>query len=231
MPASRDDKAAGGDLELAKWLALATMAIDHYGKIVEPALIAETHAIGRLSFPLFAAIIALRLAEKPDRALRYAKRLLPWAVISQPAYVMAGREWFEGNVMFTLLAGVLAIWLIDRFTASRRPYPLIAAAALAPAAWFTDFGTLGAAMIPVLCCLERARPDATLWATGPLALAANLVPSWPPLILADLPALASGAFLALTLKLDLNLPRLPTHMFYGFYPAHLLTFHLWDLYV
>ena len=47
------------DLELAKWIALITMAVDHYGKIVDDSVFLETHAIGRISFPLFAAIIGM----------------------------------------------------------------------------------------------------------------------------------------------------------------------------
>ena len=61
---------AHGDLELAKWIALIAMVIDHYGKIVEPSLYLETHAIGRVSFPLFAAIVGTRLALHPSLGAR-----------------------------------------------------------------------------------------------------------------------------------------------------------------
>ena len=69
------------------------MFIDHYGKIVEPDLYLPTHAIGRLSFPLFATIIGTRLALRPDLAKRYLKRLLPWALVSQPVFVFWRLGW------------------------------------------------------------------------------------------------------------------------------------------
>jgi hypothetical protein len=42
-----------GALEGAKWVALVTMTIDHYGKIVDPSVMLVTHCSRRLSFPLF----------------------------------------------------------------------------------------------------------------------------------------------------------------------------------
>lgn len=85
------------ELELAKWVAIATMAVDHYGKIVEPDLYEPTHMIGRVSFPLFAAIIGYRLAFTPRLAGTYLNRLVSWAIVSQPVYVIAGRERHEGE--------------------------------------------------------------------------------------------------------------------------------------
>jgi len=58
-------------LELLKWIALVAMTLDHYGKIVDPSIFEETHAIGRLAYPLFAWIIASRLSTKPALAQKY----------------------------------------------------------------------------------------------------------------------------------------------------------------
>lgn len=209
---------------------MLSMVIDHYGKIVEPSLYLETHAIGRVSFPLFATIIGLRLAFRPDLATRYLKRLLPWALISQPVYVLAGKNWYDGNILLTLFIGVLATVLLRRFVQRRSPYDIAAVIALIPLAWFVDFGILGAAMIPVTAKLASRRPRAGLWASGPLGLAANLTPDWPPLQSVDWAVLLATAVALASAKARLGLPRLPTHAFYAFYPAHILALHFMDLY-
>lgn len=206
------------------------MIIDHYGKIVEPSLYLETHAIGRVSFPLFATIIGLRLAIRPDLATRYLKRLLPWALISQPIFVLAGRDWYDGNILLTLFIGVLATILLRRFVQGRSPYDIAAVIALIPLACFVEFGILGAAMIPVTAELAARRPRAGLWASGPLGLAANLTPDWPPLQSIDWAVLLATAVALISVKARLGLPRLPTHVFYAIYPAHILALHFMDLY-
>jgi len=217
-------------LELAKWLALVTMAVDHYGKIVEPSLYLETHAIGRLSFPLFATIIGVRMARRPDLASVYWKRLLPWAVVSQPVFVLAGRDWYDGNIMLTLLIGVLATDLIRQYNSNHSTYLIVCIAGLIPAACFVEFGILGAAMIPATAALATRHPQAGLWASGPLGLAAGLTPAWPPLQWVDSVALLSSFVAVGSTRLRLRLPRLPTHLFYGFYPAHILVLHFYDIY-
>lgn len=217
--------------ELAKWVAILTMAIDHYGKIVAPDLFLETHAIGRVAFPLFAAIIGLRLADRPSRAAAYLKRLLPWAVVSQPVFVLVGRDWLDGNIMITLAIGVTVVFLLERFRQSPSPVWVLGLLALLPIAWFCEFGILGAAMIPAMALIGARHVKAGLWATGPLGLVANIVPAWPPLTWVDLAALASSLIMILSVNLNLRLPRLPSQAFYAFYPAHLLALHFYDLYV
>lgn len=86
------------------------MAVDHYGKIVAADLYEPTHIIGRVSFPLFAAIIGYRLVFAPRLAGTYLERLVPWAIVSQPVYVIAGREWHEGHIHFSVALGWHWCW-------------------------------------------------------------------------------------------------------------------------
>jgi hypothetical protein len=217
-------------LEVAKWTALVTMAIDHYGKIVEPDLYVETHAIGRLSFPLFAMIVGARLALRPQLAGRYARRLLPWALVSQPIYVMVGRPWGTGNILFTLLLGVGATVLVERLQENRLSGNVATAALLlSPLAFLVEYGPIGIAIVPATALLVRHWGDAALWATGPFGLAANLDPTIPPLEAVDFFALGSSVVARGSVAASVSLPRLPTHAFYAFYPGHLLALHLWDL--
>jgi hypothetical protein len=217
------------DLELAKWVAVVTMAIDHYGKIVDPTLYYATHAIGRLAFPLFAAIIGMRLAQQPDLATAYLKRLAPWAMISQPVFVLAGREWYEGNVLLTLLLGVGAMMLVRRYAAGRSIFAGAGILVLIQLSWFVEFGPVGVAMIPAIAHLAKWRPTAGLLASGPIGVAANLSVAWPLLQLVDAASIFASAIALPSTRANLRLPRLPTHFFYGFYPAHLLALHFFDL--
>jgi hypothetical protein len=198
---------AQADLELAKWLALVTMAIDHYGKIVDDSVFLETNAIGRVSFPLFAAIIGIRLATRPELARRYLRYLIPWALVSQPVFVLVGREWHEGNIMFTLALGVLAafVWRHPTLPEWSRS---AAFAAILGASAFVDYGPIGVLMIPATAWLFGRSHTVGVAAVGPLGLAANLIPSSPPLQIADLAALLASPILFLSLKGQIRLPRL-----------------------
>ena len=218
------------DLELAKWLAVATMAVDHYGKIVDETVFLETHAIGRVSFPLFAAIIGIRLAMRPELDARYLRYLVPWAIVSQPVFVLAGRDWHDGNILFTLALGVAAT-IVWRHRAAMRDLTFAGAlAAIAAASVFVDFGPVGVAMIPATAYIVTRSGYAGLAAIGPMGLAANMNAGWPPFDLVDLTALLASPILMLSIKMKIRLPRLPTQFFYAFYPGHLLALHLYDLY-
>lgn len=215
--------------EPAKLAAILAMAVDHYGKIVDLDLFEQTHALGRIAFPLFAAIVGARLARDPGLAPRYLRNLVLWALASQPVYVVCGRDWLDLNIFFTLALGVVATAFLQSCDSRGDRLHLAGLAAAAIASTFVDYGPLGVAAIPIMT-LALARFGATgLWLAGPVGLAANVVWALPPLEAADFVALAAGPVLAATGLVRLRLPRLPAIAFYAFYPAHLLAFHLWDL--
>jgi hypothetical protein len=221
---------AEADLEPAKWLAIVTMAIDHYGKIVDETLFLQTHAIGRVSFPLFAAIIGIRLAMRPERDERYLRHLIPWAIVSQPVFVLAGRGWYDGNILITLALGVAATLVLRRREAMTDLSFAAAITAILAASVLVDFGPVGVAMISATAYLVTRSGTAGLAAVGPMGLAANLNAGWPPFDLVDLTALLASPILILSVRAKIRLPRLPTQFFYAFYPGHLLALHFYDLY-
>lgn len=103
------------DTDFLKLIAIVTMLIDHAGAIFFPEM-DIFRVIGRLAFPLFAYCICVGCAYTHD-IRRYALRLLFFGIISQPFYVFAFHsEWMLPNIMFTLLAGVLCIWCIQKNT-------------------------------------------------------------------------------------------------------------------
>ena len=225
----RSDTSQHADIELAKWLAIGAMIIDHFGKIVEPDLLEPTHAIGRVAFPVFATIIGIRLAVRPDLAVTYLKRLLPWAIVSQPVFVFVGRDWYDGNILLTLIAGVLVFMLVRQFGECRRALAPYGLALLLPFAWFCEFSVIGVAIIPITALFASWQRNAAVLAAGPLGVVANCSLAWPPLSLIDVSAVLATVIMAVSFRCAVELPRLPAYFFYGFYPAHLLAFHVIDV--
>jgi hypothetical protein len=96
-----------------KILAIFLMIVDHIGLFFFPNLIIF-RVIGRLSFPLFAFLIA-NGAIYTKNINSYLKRLFIFALISQIPFYFAnnaiGQEWYL-NVLFTLFLGLFAIKII-----------------------------------------------------------------------------------------------------------------------
>ncbi|MDD6350778.1 MAG: TraX family protein [Lachnospiraceae bacterium] len=124
MERSRTGDISGFQLKL---LALVTMAIDHIGAVLveqspyytEPSygsLDSVLRTIGRLAFPLFCFFIVEGFHYTRNRK-KYAIRLLIFALVSEIPFDMAfNGSILEGNynnVGFTLLTGMLSIWVLD----------------------------------------------------------------------------------------------------------------------
>lgn len=201
-------------LEGLKWLALAAMLIDHGTKIVFYGWMWEGHLVGRLAWPLFALIVAERVAISPGLWERYLRRLLPWALVAQPAFMgVSGTS--QLNVLWSLVAGVALC------QPRRQPALALGGLVLAP---FCEFGPVGPLSVPLLVAAHRrwGRAVAVLLC-GPLALLANFPTDYP---LHALPALLATPVAAVA---ALPAPRLPGPVYYLIYPAHL--YALWGWYV
>ena len=100
--------------ELLKIVAIITMVIDHVGRILYPDLL-YLQIIGRLSFPLFAYLVVLRV-ESTKKPRRYMLTLLIFALISQVPYVYAFQiQPFERlNILFSLFLSTVTIYFFIR---------------------------------------------------------------------------------------------------------------------
>ena len=218
-------------LEFLKWLALAAMTLDHYGKIVDPSVNEPTHAIGHLAYPLFAWVLASRLTGKKELAAKYLVWLLSFAVLSQPVFVIAGKTWMQWKIMFTLFFGVVAYLGID---AARNRRVGLAGAQLAVAvsgSVFAEYGFFGVMLIPALIyCLQRGQ-DTALVALAPLSLAANITFPAPHFSSLDWFAALTAPAVYLARVNRISIPCMPKLFFYVYYPGHIYAFHVLDLYV
>lgn len=100
-----------------QWLALATMTIDHLTRYVLPAgweLGWAGSSLGRIAFPLFAAMVAWHGLFNTRNPLRYARRILVIGLAAQLPYMLMPRasDAFILNVCFTLALGLAwGAWL------------------------------------------------------------------------------------------------------------------------
>lgn len=99
-----------------KLLAVITMVIDHIGFLFFPESIVF-RLIGRISFPLFAFLVAVGFTHTKNVHL-YLRRLTFFAVISQIPFVyfetLAGNINPGLNILFTLTVGVLTLLCITK---------------------------------------------------------------------------------------------------------------------
>src|SRR4030095_2808788 len=211
-----------GQLEALKWIALASMFLDHFGRhLLGWGQDTWVFALGRIAFPLFALVLALSLARagvRAARAARTARRLALWCAVSVLPSIWARGEPSLVNVLGTLGLGAALCWAIAS------PAPMVWRAAVCLAATVgsrgVEFGLPGVFVIPAiyLWCTQR-QPEAALLALVFFLLTVWLNTSfggWPGLwgTLAVLPV---GGGVG---RLAVSVPRLQ-FAFYLVYPLHL----------
>jgi len=89
---------------------MAAMLIDHIGAVFFPDAL-WMRIIGRISFPLFAWGIAMGYS-RTRNLLRYGARLLVTGLVTQLPYSQLFGSGYL-NICFTLLAGLVVIWLYN----------------------------------------------------------------------------------------------------------------------
>ena len=123
------------DTDLLKLVAMATMFIDHIGKMCFPQY-NIMRIIGRIAFPIYAYCIAVGCVYTRNH-LKYLTRIVWLGLIVQPLYVVAMghtnsrmyaisfaenpvgavinfyvNSWNKPSIMLTLVMGILVIWTI-----------------------------------------------------------------------------------------------------------------------
>ena len=212
---------ADGGLEFVKWVALAAMLVDHTGALLFGQDTSSiTYCIGRLSFPLFAFVLACKLGVTANgdasAILRTVRRLFAWALISFVPFYLALERLWTPNIFFTLALGALACWVWRApFQQGRKA---LAYAGIFVASFGCDYFAPGvflilsvyvlcrqpclqAAVATFLCCIAIAYLTSSLWTLLAIPIAAA------------------------TCGIRMNMPRLKW-LFYAIYPLHLLAIAL-----
>ncbi len=132
-----------------KLLAIITMVIDHIGFFFFPQFI-WLRLIGRISFPLFAWLIA-NGAYHTHNSNGYLRRLFLFALISQLPFLLANglvNPYFHDlNVFFTLFLGLVAIVLIKRTKRKILWAGITVLCAVLAQVLQTDYGGFGVAVV------------------------------------------------------------------------------------
>lgn len=225
-------------LDLVKWLALASMAIDHL-RFVLPGhpLLGWCFVPGRLAFPLFCLALAANLARsRPGVFGRSEQRHLGWlllfAVLSEPAHDLMLGNAHKFNILVSLALGWGIAW---GCTALQRGPLLLAGLLAAGAAWLhtsLTYGLLGV-LLPSLCLLALQRGGPWPALATLTVLLANLTPRlYAALLAGELRdwLIAFACMAAVPLGLWLLRTPLPAGLrvsavgrwAYFFYPLHML---------
>lgn len=231
------------DTGFLKLFAMATMLIDHAGKMFFPQ-IGAFRIIGRIAFPLYCYCVAVGCVYTKN-PVRYALRLLALAVISQPIYVLALAHttpamnqslqsgnylmWYvqslnSANVLFGLFLGLTLLIGIRE-----KKYILSGVCVLA--AWYfngdINYGWKGVALIVLFYAFVDRPLTSLVWVAGYM-----IWWGWGGSY-----ALGSLSFnLQIFALMALPLIYIPTNtgfkagkwLFYLFYPAHLTAIYLLD---
>ncbi len=207
-----------------KIIACIAMLADHIGILFFPETLLW-RVIGRLSFPLFAFLIA-EGSRRTGNIREYLFRLLGLAVISQVPYLLfdyaTGSILDNLNIFFTLSAGLIAILLWNRLSSVRA---ILSIALLGTLSEFLslDYGAYG--VLTVL--LSYLALNHRTWGIVSLFILPQLTTTFHFI----LGTLSIQAFASMSVPLVASYngergPKLPRLFFYAFYPTHLLVLSL-----
>ena len=200
--------------------------------------------IGRLAFPIFAFQIAEGFVHTSNFK-KYALRLLGFAVVTEiPFNLFYSSRWFNPyhqNVLFTLLLGLLAIYVIDNARKNKTAKNItlsvlwLVLICVASVIGFVDYGFLGMLTV-VMFYLLRNFPFA--WVAQLVAMVLiNIVffegQVFPVEIFGKLVEIPSQGFAVLSLipiwfyggKKGRS-SKVMQYGFYAFYPVHMLILYL-----
>lgn len=251
-PVARPSSAWAG---WGQWIALIAMSVDHVTRYLLPEaweMSWASSSIGRIAFPLFAAMVAWHALFNTRDPQRYARRILIIGLVAQLPYAFMPRDAFQLNICFTLALSLawtswMRVLLDDTMTTgrSRSSARIGLALALSLACWLVlghwlEYGHAGLLVVPAFMlamhCLARLSAD-----PGERTLA--LVASLPILALAgwlNHSLMAKSFTLATTLAVlwlaaggarhvpppGLSMPR---KLWLGWYPGHFAAIAAWLL--
>lgn len=215
-----------------KLIAIAAMTIDHLGYAIFPDVFI-LRWIGRLTFPIMAYFIGVGYSKTSDLK-KYMITLAAFALLSEiPFNLMAGGSLYGGgvNVLVTLLLGLVAIEVYQRFRYARWGYLVVIIPALVADILHSDYGGGGVYLIFALWHFADY-PKGPLWCIG-IWSGINFLSYWasaglslttltPLLAIATVPLI--GAYNGS--KGYRGYKPVLKYIFYLYYPLHMLVIAL-----
>ena len=199
-----------------KVIAILSMTIDHiayYYGVSNPYVYDLMRTIGRIAFPTFAFLLAEGYVHTKNRQ-RYMLSLFTFAILSEIPWLLLNHD-NSHNVLFTLLAGVIGMYIIDT---SRNKWVTLPSLVLIGSTTLmaeTDY-SLNGFVLTLLFFMFRGRPDLQMLFGLPLMYEYGFM----------------GILMAFAVIFLYNGERGFIHgkaakyAFYAFYPAHLILIYL-----
>jgi len=138
-----------------KILAAVFMVMDHVCYLLMPDFL-TLHFIGRLSFPLFAWLLA-KGEKHTQNVYRYGARLLITAIISQPIYTVVFQK-FSFNILFTLLLGLVMLRLVRLCPQLWQQLIIIGLCAAVSEVLGFEYGGYGIGVILLMSLIDKLNP-------------------------------------------------------------------------
>lgn len=218
-----------------KLVAIITMVIDHIGAFFFPEVL-WLRLIGRVSFPLFAWMIA-NGAEHTRNMDKYLVRVGILALVSQVPVMLLNRmtdPHFSGlNAIFTLFLGLMAINSWNKYRSMTVRLGWIGGACLVAEILKTDYGTAGVLAV-VLFYIFRKNKKAMFWSQAGLYLTWYVLPFIYTVLINKVTLISLGRLInplgltalififAYTGKQGIK----AKYLLYAFYPIHYLVMYL-----
>lgn len=198
---------------MLKIIAFLTMLIDHTGYVFYPGEL-NLRIIGRIAFPIFAFGIAMGYVYTKNWKT-YMARLFLLALISQVPYYFLFQT-ANLNIGFTLLLGLLAIVLYDKYHENNFGLmSLLLIVIMFVATYFKmEYKFYGVLLILVFY-LTRGYAAQMFYAVTLLTVFSIPILNYNPI---QIYAIAAVPFIVLLQKYHIAIPRVVT---YSFYPVHL----------
>lgn len=199
-----------------KVIAILSMTIDHiayYYGVSNPYVYELMRTVGRIAFPTFAFLLAEGYAHTRNRQ-RYMLSLFTFAILSEIPWLLLNHD-NSHNVLFTLLAGVIGMYIIET---SRNKWVTLTSLVLIGCTTLmaeTDY-SLNGFVLTLLFYMFRGRPDLQMLFGLPLMYEYGFM----------------GILMAFAVIFLYNGERGFIHgkaakyAFYAFYPAHLMLIYL-----
>lgn len=199
-----------------KVIAILSMTIDHiayYYGVSNPYVYELMRTVGRIAFPTFAFLLAEGYVYTRNRH-RYMLSLFAFAILSEIPWLLMNHD-NSHNVLFTLLAGVIGMHVIDNSRNKWVTLTFLVLIGCTTLAAETDY-SLNGYVLTLLFFMFRGRPDLQMLFGLPLMYEYGLM----------------GILMAFAVIFLYNGERGFIHgktakyAFYAFYPAHLMLIYL-----
>lgn len=194
------------------------MTIDHVNKYLFNGMNDWMFAVGRLATPIFAMVLAYNLARPSAYTngvhLRVSKRLLIFGTLATIPYIMLGGVvdgWWPLNILFMLLGATLCIYLIEKGGVANYVASILI---FAGSGAFVEFWWPALAF--TILCQRYFRGGQTIHLFGAALALASLY-----FVNKNMWAMLAIPIILVAPRVDVSLPRV-RHVFYAYYPAHLI---------